>query len=821
MAVNLVSPGVNVREVDLTVGGITQAAQQVGAFAGPFQKGPINKPILVETEQDLLKYFGKPQTANGQNEYWLAASSYLSYGGVLRVVRVNAGEQYRLNSAHAGVAGSVSDFRILNDEDYETNHVDDTDWYFSAKEPGSWANNLKVCMIDNSADQLISGINTQFSTIVGLATAISVSNVTIGITTNVISGVNTTGLTLSTLVQTDDPSNGIPLRTEITNISAANGGTITIATPSTNVGVVTTTLRFGTQTTFETPNQIQVGYAITQYLNKNAVEGSSVITYQGFLRGFVTAVGVNEISVRVTDRVDTSGTSYAVEYKNSGGESDIGNAYSFENQTVNQFFISPSGGSPVSYDVTNATVSDWYSEQKMLTSRLDGGNDNVTVYWKNVAPKPGTSQFASERSSKYDEVHFVVVDDNGSVTGISGNILEKFVGLSKASDARISPSESIYYKTYIANKSSYVYSGADHTGSPSGLVPVAGSTNSFALTSGQWSKPAQGVIFNSSGKKVYTLTNGTDYSGTNNIGGYDASDSAILNGYSVFSNPAEYEINYIIGGPSSASIFASQAKANYLISLAEQRKDCIATISPHRDRIINVSNTDVQTSAIIEFFEPLTSSSYAVFDSGYKYMFDRFNSKFVYVPCNADVAGLMARTAIQNYSWFSPAGSSRGALNNVVKLAYNPTQAQRDELYSRRINPIISSSGSGFILFGDKTALGYSSAFDRINVRNLFLTIEKAIERAARAQLFEFNDSVTRANFINIVEPYLRDVKGKRGITDFIVVADETNNTPDVIDSNQFRADIYIKPARSINFIGLNFIATRTGVSFSEVIGTV
>lgn len=202
-------------------------------------------------------------------------------------------------------------------------------------------------------------------------------------------------------------------------------------------------------------------------------------------------------------------------------------------------------------------------------------------------------------------------------------------------------------------------------------------------------------------------------------------------------------------------------------------------------------------------------------------MYDRFNNSYRYIPCNADVAGLMARTAINQYAWFSPAGSSRGTINNAIKLAYNPSQSQRDLLYPRRINPIISSPGAGIILFGDKTALSYASAFDRINVRRLFLTIEDAIERSARAQLFEFNDVITRSNFLNIVEPYLRDVKSKRGITDFLVICDETNNTPDIIDSNQFKADIFIKPARSINFIGLTFVATRTGVSFEEVVGNV
>jgi phage tail sheath protein FI len=302
----------------------------------------------------------------------------------------------------------------------------------------------------------------------------------------------------------------------------------------------------------------------------------------------------------------------------------------------------------------------------------------------------------------------------------------------------------------------------------------------------------------------------------------NATLSNIISSYNILTNPAEYSVNFLISGPSGgATIYDSQSKANALISIAEQRKDCIAVISPHRDGVVNVTNSDTQTQNVINFFDSITSSSYAVFDSGYKYMFDRFNNTFRYVACNADIAGLMARTSINQYPWFSPAGSSRGGINGAVKLAYNPSQAQRDLLYPKRINPIIFSPGAGIILFGDKTALSYASAFDRINVRRLFLTIEGTIERAARSQLFEFNDVITRSNFINIVEPYLRDVKSKRGITDFVVICDETNNTPDVIDGNQFRADIFVKPARSINFIGLTFVATRTGVSFEEVIGNV
>ena len=274
-------------------------------------------------------------------------------------------------------------------------------------------------------------------------------------------------------------------------------------------------------------------------------------------------------------------------------------------------------------------------------------------------------------------------------------------------------------------------------------------------------------------------------------------------------------------GPGLTDENQSQAKANLLISLCEGRKDCMATISPHRANLVGETNTTTQTNNLLKFYSPVTSSSYAVLDTGWKYMYDRFNNEFRWVPTNGDIAGLMVRTAIERYPWFSPAGQQRGNINFAIKMAYNPSKDQRDVLYSARINPIINQKGSGIILFGDKTALGYSSAFDRINVRRLFLTVEQALEGAANAQLFELNDNNTRAAFVNIVEPYLRDVQAKRGVYDFLVVCDESNNTPDVIDNNEFRADIYLKPTKSINYVTLTFVATKTGVDFSEVVGTV
>ena len=459
-----------------------------------------------------------------------------------------------------------------------------------------------------------------------------------------------------------------------------------------------------------------------------------------------------------------------------------------------------------------ATPSDWYDKQTL-------GLTNSTVFWKAIAEKPGTSEFAGERSGKNDEIHIVVVDDTGSVTGIAGNIVEKHIGLSKAKDGKISPSEAVYYKDYLSKVSTNVYAGGFDAGTATGLTATAGSTNWTLSGTGNVGSNAQGVTFAGIGVSTYTLAGGENYSAT---GGYGASLGDIVTAYDNFTNQAEYSINFLIQGPSTGTSNAeAQAKARKLIDLASTRKDCIACISPWRTGVVNVSSSDTQTENVIDFFDPLPSSSYAVFDSGYKYMFDRFNNEFRYIPLNGDIAGLMARTSINQFSWFSPAGASRGAINGAVKLAFNPSQSQRDLLYPKRINPVVFQPGSGIILFGDKTGLGVQSAFDRINVRRLFLTVEATIERAARAQLFEFNDVITRSNFLNIVEPFLRDVKAKRGITDFVVVCDETNNTPDIIDSNQFRADIFIKPVRSINFIGLTFVATRTGVSFEEVVGNV
>ena len=810
MSLNLVSPGTKVREVDLTIGRVDAINEQVGAIAGPFEKGPVNVPILIETEQDLINTFGKPISTDSQYEYWLSASSYLSYGGVLRVVRT---DNENLNNAN----NNGATVKVESYDDYVENHTTDSGWNFAAKDPGRWANNLKVCTIDAFADQIISGVSTA-SVVVGAAVTQTLDgrdSTGIGVTSTydggflrgIVTGVGVGEIYVRVTDQVSAASTIVPADYKIGSENTFKNATSVTTTSTTSTGIGTGVLGIvneafdasitGIATTAgssDIASNLALGDVVT------VTGGNSTVSTGTTIVGF----GVSTIFVsEAISGISTVGDGAKFSFSRSSSSSSTTN--------VNTIYVVGTDGA-TDATFTASTNKDWWEEQKLSTT-------NSTVYWKSIATKPGTSEYASQRSSSNDEIHVVVVDDDGSVTGVSGNIVEKHLGLSKALDGKISPAENIYWKDYLALNSNYIYGGTIGAGSSSSISGVTGGVTWTPTGKGNWNANTQGVTFSVNGNQGYTLTGGENYSAS---GGYGATLANVVSGYEKFKNQAEYDINFLIQGPSGgASMQESQAKANYLISLADLRKDCIACISPHKSGVVNVSNTDTQTDNIIDFFDPINSSSYAVFDSGYKYVFDRFNNKFRWVALNADVAGTMCRTSVNQYSWFSPAGASRGTINSAVKLAYNPSQAQRDLIYPKRINPVIFSPGAGIVLFGDKTGLGYASAFDRINVRRLFLTIEQTIERSARAQLFEFNDVITRSNFVNIVEPYLRDVKSKRGITDFVVICDETNNTPDVIDANQFRADIFIKPARSINFIGLTFVATRTGVSFEEVVGNV
>jgi len=404
---------------------------------------------------------------------------------------------------------------------------------------------------------------------------------------------------------------------------------------------------------------------------------------------------------------------------------------------------------------------------------------------------PGTSTQAAAYGAANDEIHIAIIDAGGAFTGTKGTVLETYPYVSKATNLTDSLGNSNWYKQVLLNQSKYIY---------------ALDTPSYALTNATWNKPA------SNNYNFATLTTANT---VNLAGGVDAIpvDANTITGFSYFQNPDDVDISLVITGAASNTV------QQYVIdSVVNVRKDCIAFISPPSSAVVQQNGNE--TTNITTWYNGLNrTSSYAVADTGWKYMFNKYNNTYQYVPLNGDIAGLCVYTDSVRDPWFSPAGLNRGALKNVVRLAWSPKQTDRDTLYSKGINSVVSLAGQGTVLYGDKTLQAKPSAFDRINVRRLFIVLEKSISIASKYSMFEFNDDFTRADFVAMVTPFLRDIQGRRGITDFRVVCDTTNNTPAVIDGNQFVGDIYIKPARSINYIQLNFVAVRTGVNFTTIVG--
>ena len=726
MPLNLASPGIVVREVDLTLGRVDPTSDKVAAVVAPFAQGPVEVPTLVENESDLLANFGKSYNTDRHYEHWMVASSFLSYGGSLRVVRADNSD---LKNAYAGAGSTAPKIKSL-DHYNQLGYDDDTitNVTVAARNPGTWGNGIKVAVLDGLADQVITG----------LATA-----------------------------------------------------------------------------------SISVGFGITQTVPAGTVVAGAGTTslLDGYFKGVVTSVGSSEITVKFVQHVSAAGVITQKDYQDNG-------IYRFSATTASNTQIINNSGVGVHTLATGLTPTDWFDAQEIT---LTGDN----IKWNQLATRPGTSAYAEGRDSRFDEVHVVVVDDDGDVTGNPGTILEKHLNLSKAKDAAFANGSVSYWREYIKSTSGYIFAGGEPSGSvvtdfKTGTAVGSGFTKQTDI---DWDQNAKGIAFAGNGNNTYTLKGGKDYGGKTDIettGALAPSVADLSAGYETLENPDEYDVDFILQGSGNYSKESAQAIALKAIDVAERRKDAIAFISPYRGAIFNDNDTEAVVRAaetitdnVIGHFASITSSSFAVFDSGYKYTYDRFSDKFRYVPLNGDVAGTCARTDINAFPWFSPAGTTRGAILNAVKLPYNPSKTQRDRLYSNRINPVTFIPGSGIVLYGDKTGLAKSSAFDRINVRRLFLYLEKAISAVARDQLFEFNDEITRSNFVNAVEPFLREVQSNRGVDEFVVVCDETNNTAAVIDRNEFVADIFVKPARSINFVGLTFVATRTGVSFEEIIGNV
>tara|TARA_B100000927_G_scaffold27103_1_gene20299 strand:- start:8808 stop:10745 length:1938 start_codon:yes stop_codon:yes gene_type:complete len=515
----------------------------------------------------------------------------------------------------------------------------------------------------------------------------------------------------------------------------------------------------------------------------------------------------NALQVEIADIASASGLSVGSATVTAGGSG-------YTSATVT--FADPTGITPAQGGITatgTATISGGavsaitithpgygYSSAPAVTIGGDGSSATATstlqtawTYASQFDFTPTTTTWAKNNGASRDMVHVIVIDETGEITGTAGTVLEKFAGLSKASDAKDDINQTNFYKNVINDRSEWIY-WMDH--------PTNGSN---------WGT-------SSAGGTVFACLNGSSDSdvSTSLASGVDASpaNSDLQAGYQLFANDELVDVSLILTSAHPTAV------GDYVIdNVAEIRKDAMVFISPQRSAVVNNEGSESTSIITTSDLNAYTRSSYAVYDSGWKYMYDKYNDRYVYVPLNGDVAGTCVVTDKSDDPWFSPGGLNRGQIKNAIKLAWSPTKAQRDTLYAKGVNPVISTPGSGIVLFGDKTMLDSPSAFNRINVRRLFIVLEKAIATAAKFQLFEFNDAFTRAQFVALVEPFLRDVQGRRGIFDFRVVCDETNNTPQVIDANEFKADIFVKPAKSINFITLTFVATRSGISFEELGG--
>ena len=695
----LKSPGVHVREIDLTTI-VPAVSTSIGAIAGAFEKGPVNSIVTVGSEEDLVKVFGKPQNSSNQFETFFTAANFLQYTDQLKVVRCESGV--------TNAIASGTSILIRDDDHYEDSFEDGQasvgEW--AARTAGIHGNSLGVSICAN-------------------ATAYEETAVT------------------------------------TTSAEEALGQTVISVTDGT-VFTIHDIVNFGETLGFE---------------------------YQ------VTAADASTITIKLKD--DPNGV---------GLQSTIASGTNIRRRW--RF-----------YDLFDAA--------------------------------PGTSDYATQNQrGTLDEIHVVVYDQQGEINGFAvesnGNrtsaVLETFANLSKNPNCKSPQGDSVYYADKIFRTSSFIYWmdhnsagtnwGTDFTGETSQIVMEDGGTDGAGANAGDnIVLDATGTSNEDENGKIELEIGGTSYDAldtptTSNLkNGTD--DYAVTAGeleiaYDNFEDTESVDVNLILGGKGGGagdSASTQDTHVTMLHALVETRRDCVAFASPHRSATVGVSSSITATDNVVDAFDLCPSSSYMVFDSSYKQMYDKYNDVFRFVPMNGDTAGLCAFTDQVADAWFSPGGFNRGNVRGAIKLSYNPKKSERDQLYRARINPIVDFPGQGVVLFGDKTALAKPSAFDRINVRRLFLVLEKAISTAAKFSLFEFNDEFTRAQFRNLIEPFLRDVQGRRGIFDFRVVCDDTNNTGEVIDRNEFIGDIYIKPARSINFITLNFIAVRTGVEFSEVVG--
>ena len=731
------SPGIAIVEKDLT-SIVPAVSTSNGAYAGAFQWGPVMDPTIVSSENDLVQRFGKPNDSVAQS--FFTAANFLAYSNSLLVARADTTNQ---RNAVAFLTGTVSSVTM------STAGV-------------GYTSQPTVTFSTPDADGGVVATGTAVRSGGTVLTA-AVSNGGTSYTTPptiTFSAPQVAGGTTATGSVTIDTTVGSPTLGQVIAIVIEEGGsgyttapTITfnnVGTGGSNAAAGTVTISASTITAITIVNP-GTGYATNPTVT---VSGGGASTQATALAAISTTAGIK-----------------------------IKNSDDYETNFVNGSALNGEFAAKYPGSLGNS----------LRISIADSASFAAWAYRDEFDTAPGTSEYAATVGGSNDELHIIVIDEDGVWTGSRGSILEKYSYVSKASDARKADGSNNYYKNVLNTRSKYIW-WLDH--------PV------LSTSGAAWGSEANASVFKSATTAVSrSLVGGVD--------DYAVTDGNLQNAWALFADESLYDISLLPMGKVSSTV------ALYIInSVAETRRDCVAFASPVSvaNEVIIGSGSDA-TDQIIAYRNELTSSSYAVMDSGFKYQYDRYNDKYRWVPLNGDVAGLCARADFTNDPWFSPGGLNRGQIKNVVKLSHNPNKTDRDNLYKNGVNPVVNFPGQGTVLFGDKTMLAKPSAFDRINVRRLFIVLEKAIATASKYQLFEFNDSFTRAQFKNLVEPFLRDVQGRRGITEFLVKCDESNNTSQVIDSNEFVADIYVKPNRAINFITLNFIATRSGISFSEIAG--
>lgn len=873
----LASPGVLIKEVDFTAT-VQVADQNIGVVAIDAEKGPTDSVTYVSSERELVEIFGLPNDYNFES--WFAASTIIQYGGVAAVIRPTGGNvNLGLNNANIRKDGTVrNNLLIKNKDQFQTLEEGQKQFLFAARTAGKFNNGIKVVVVDHGADQIInlagatsdytklsvasdsfvSGdyvkVDNEYFKITSAATSVTTGNSTVyryNVSNAQLGSTQAVHSVGATIFKWTFGENALAAKSlaEPNTINEIESTEVTITLNDVVGLALNDYLRIRrvptggtTTTTEEIVRIVTVDVDTNTVLVSRGQLGTTAIAFDDDQAGDET--GAPTITVKKLDFTQASPTvtttlgaavpsvtfSGAVSGLSTGdllkttvgGVTRFGNIYRIDGAN---FYVSlwdtskrftagqtlyDSAGTVLS-QISAVVDDDVYSTLEYAPNRR----------WVSLAPQPGTSVAAQQRGGRFDEFHIAVIDESGLTSGSPYTVLETLTYVSKASDGRSSDGNSTYYEKAIEDNSKYIFAGDDDLVTKlteTIALEYIDATGAVQIGDGDIGETSQNQVFrlfkSASGTPQFgfTLSGGTNYNYTTPSNQLTVTN-ALAASYELVRDPETFgDIDFLVPGK------ITETSAVRLIDIAESRRDCMVCISPKRTDVINSESTTAKTDSIIGFFKTLPSTSFAIFDSGYKYIYDKYNDKYRYVPCAADVAGLCINTTINAETWFSPAGYNRGNLRNAQKLAYSPKQAERDRLYVNRINPVVAFPGQGIVLFGDKTALASPSAFDRINVRRLFIELEKNIASFSKFQLFELNDEITRSGFKSAVEPYLRGVQGRRGIYDFLVVCDSSNNTPDVIDRNEFNAEIYIKPARSINFITITFIATRTGVSFNELI---